>query len=94
MDKTNTVNPTKASAIENCHLLVGPEDSDKLKTIKTLLFRTKSPIPSDLNKVNKQVQLKRSLEIMHQPLCQNLKILGKVFVNAMCSIFDLCFLIN
>ena len=46
--------------IENCYLLAGPEDYDKIKTIRTLLLRTKSFIPNDLNKDNQTVQLKHS----------------------------------
>ena len=38
----------KTKKIENCHLLVGPEDHDKYKTIRTLLARTKSAIPKCL----------------------------------------------
>ena len=68
----------KSKKIENCYLLTGPEDSDKVKTIRTLLQRTKSSIPNDLNKINQKVQLKHSFEIMHQPLCENLKIQGEV----------------
>ena len=74
---TSIYDETKSGEkIENCYLLAGPEDCDKIKTIRTLLLRTKSFIPNDLNKVNQTVQSKRSLEIMHQPLCQNLKIQG------------------
>ena len=49
---TSIYDETKSEEkIENCYLLAGPEDCDKIKTIRTLLLRTKSFIPNDLNKV-------------------------------------------
>lgn len=63
--------------IENCHLLVHSDDQEKIKTIYNLLKRTQSKIPKDFLLLKRHAEAAKALNLIHEPLCDNIKIRGQ-----------------
>ena len=62
--------------IENCHLILGPKDVDKFKTIKNLLSRTRSNLPENLNKMYQMAEQDKFQRAKHENLCDIVKLKG------------------